>query len=596
MKHEDRVLSGNEQRRILFRLLSYIKPHKYKLILALLLLFAATGAELLGPILVKIFIDDYLTPGQFPVSPIIWLASAYIILHICAVVISYIQGYMFQEMALKIIQSLRMDVFKNVQKLGLSFFDNTPTGGLISRITNDTESIKDLYLSVLAVFVQNFLFLLGTFVAMFYLNATLALYCLIFLPLILLLMSLYRKMSAKFYADLSGKLSHLNGKMNESIQGMTIVQMFRQEKRLRKEFAEVNDSHMAAGLKAMKVDGLLLRPMVDILAIAALVVVLSYFGLQSLQTTIEIGVLYAFISYLDRFFEPVNQIMMRLSMYQQAIVSAGRVFLLMDHQEYAPRKKGEENTQINIGTVEFKNVTFSYDQKTDVLKNISFKVNQGETLALVGHSGSGKSSIINLLMRFYEPQKGEILIDGKSLSSFSNEELRNNVGLVLQDSFLYSGTIKSNITLDRHTVSEEAAREAAALVGANQFIEKLPLKEQTEISERGSTLSSGQRQLISFARTMAHKPSILVLDEATANIDTESEELIQKALQRMQTNRTTIAIAHRLSTIKDANRIIVMHQGEIVESGTHEELIRAQGLYKNMYELQKGSEAVSYEY
>ena len=592
MKHEDRVLTGKDQKRILFRLLRYIKPHRFKITIALLLLGLATGAELLGPILVKIFIDDYLAPGQFPTSPLVWLAISYIVLHFGAVIISYIQGYMFQEIALKIIQTLRMDVFKNVQKLGLSFFDRTPAGGLISRITNDTESIKELYMSVLAVFVQNFLFLIGTFVAMFYLNATLALYCLIFLPLILLLMRVYRSMSAKFYANLSGRLSQLNGKMNESIQGMTIVQMFRQEKRLRKEFAEVNDSHMAAGLKAMKVDGLLLRPMVDILAILALVIVLGFFGVQSLQTTIEIGVLYAFVNYLDRFFEPVNQIMMRLSMYQQAIVSAGRVFSLMDHNEYAPTKKGESNIPISEGSIEFRNVTFSYDQKSNILKNISFKVNKGETLALVGHSGSGKSSIVNLLMRFYELEEGDILIDGESISNRSNEELRSKLGLVLQDSFLYSGTIETNITLNRPTVSQSAAIEACTLVGADTFIKELPNQWQTGVTERGTTLSSGQKQLLSFARTMAHNPSILVLDEATASIDTETEEMIQTALKRMQANRTTIAIAHRLSTIKEADHILVLHQGEVVERGNHEELLTLGGLYKNMYELQKGKEAI----
>ncbi|MFK3938803.1 ABC transporter ATP-binding protein [Alkalihalobacillus sp. NPDC078783] len=593
MKHEDRVLTSKDQKQLLFRLLRYTKPHRLKIILALTLLGNGTAAELLGPILVKIFIDDYLTVGDFPFSPLLTLAIVYIVLHIGGVVASYIQGLMFQEVALSIIQKLRVDVFEHVQKLGLSFFDRTPAGGLISRITNDTESIKELYMSVLAVFIQNFLFLFGTFIAMFYLNATLAFYCLIFLPLILWLMKLYRSMSAKFYADLSGRLSQLNGKMNESIQGMAIVQMFRQEGRLREEFKDVNEQHTSAGLKAMKVDGLLLRPMVDILAILALVIVLGFFGVQSFQTTVEIGVLYAFINYLDRFFEPVNQIMMRLSMYQQAIVSAGRVFTLMDHDEYAPSSKqiASENTK-SQSSIEFRDVTFSYDEQTDVLKNISFKVNKGETLALVGHSGSGKSSIVNLLMRFYELKEGSIYIDGQPLSAYSNQELRSKLGLVLQDSFLYSGTIVSNITLNRSTVSKESAQQAAALVGAKEFIEKLPGKWDTEVTERGSTLSGGQRQLISFARTMAHNPSILIMDEATANIDTETEEVIQTALRKMQENRTTIAIAHRLSTIKDADHILVLHQGACIEQGNHQQLLQMNGLYKKMYELQKGSDSI----
>ncbi|MBM0065051.1 ABC transporter ATP-binding protein [Alkalicoccobacillus gibsonii] len=593
MKHEDRVLTSKDQKQLLYRLLRYTKPHRVKIIFALSLLGIGTAAELLGPILVKIFIDDYLTVGEFPFSPLLTLAIVYIVLHVGGVIATYIQGLMFQEVALNIIQKLRLDVFENVQKLGLSFFDRTPAGGLISRITNDTESIKDLYMSVLAVFVQNFLFLFGTFIAMFYLNATLALYCLIFLPMILLLMKIYRSMSAKFYADLSGRLSQLNGKMNESIQGMAIVQMFRQEKRLRGEFKEVNEGHTIAGLKAMKIDGLLLRPMVDILAILALVIVLGFFGIQSFQTTVEIGVVYAFVNYLDRFFEPVNQIMMRLSMYQQAIVSAGRVFTLMDHNEYAPSEKQvlTEYTE-SQSSIEFRNVTFSYDQETDVLKNISFKVNKGETLALVGHSGSGKSSIVNLLMRFYDLEKGTIYIDGQPLSTYSNHELRSKLGLVLQDSFLYSGTIASNITLERPTVSKEAAMDAAELVGAKDFIERLPNAWETEVAERGSTLSGGQRQLISFARTMAHNPSILIMDEATANIDTETEEVIQAALRNMQENRTTIAIAHRLSTIKDADYILVLHQGECVEQGNHHQLLQMNGLYKKMYELQKGSDTI----
>ncbi|MBM7837760.1 ATP-binding cassette subfamily B protein [Alkalihalobacillus xiaoxiensis] len=586
MKHTDEVLTGKEQRVIFKRLLSYAKVHYKKLILAFLIMFIAAGAELLQPILIARFIDDYLTPQVFPTDPLVMLASLYVGLLIVAVISQYVQSLLFQKIALRIVQALRVDVFKNVQKLGLSFFDRMPGGGLVSRITNDTESIKELYVSVLAVFVQNGIFMIGTFVAMFYLNATLALYCLIFLPLLLLVIRLYRKISSRFYERVSAKVSEINAKMSESVQGMAIIQVFRQEKRMRKEFGQTNEEHYQAGMRAMKADALLLRPIVDILSLIAISIVLLYFGFQSFIGPIELGVLYAFVNYLDRFFEPVNQIMQRLSLFQQAIVSAGRVFRLMDQREYAPEQKGEDAPKIEAGGIEFNNVTFSYDGKTDVLRNISFTAEKGQTIALVGHTGSGKSSIINLLMRFYPLINGTITIDGKPLQAFSEEELRANVGLVLQDSFLYSGTVASNVTLGREGFTDEDIRAACEFVGADRFIEKLAGGYHAPVTERGATFSSGEKQLLSFARTMLADPAILVLDEATANVDTETEEAIQAALNKMQQNRTTIAIAHRLSTIKHADVILVLHQGEIVEQGSHEQLLKEEGLYHKMYLLQ----------
>ncbi|WP_216827889.1 ABC transporter ATP-binding protein [Alkalihalobacterium elongatum] len=590
MQHKDRVLSAKEQRAVFKRLLAYTKPHIKTMTFAFVLLILATGADIIGPILVKIFIDDYLTPRVFEFRALFILGATYIVLHLSAVILNYVQLFTFQKVALKIIQQMRIDVFSKVQKLGLSFFDRTPAGGLVSRITNDSESIKELYVTVLATFVQNFIFLIGIFVAMFYLNAQLAFFCLFLLPILFMLMQLYRKFSSRFYADMSERLSQLNAKLNESIQGMSIIQLFRQERRMRKEFKEINDQHQRAWMKSMKLDGLLLRPAVDFVSILALILILSYFGITSLNSPIEIGVLYAFVNYLDRFFEPVNQMMMRLSLFQQAIVSAGRVFKLLDHDELAPTQIGNEQSKITKGEIEFKNVTFSYDGKTHVLKNISFKVKEGETLALVGHTGSGKSSIINILMRFYGIKEGEILIDGQPLQTFSEVELRNRLGLVLQDPFMYTGDIKSNIRLYHEHITDEQVKEAAKFVHAHSFIENLPNGYDTEVAERGSTLSSGQRQLLSFARTMAINPKILILDEATASVDTETEEAIQIALEKMRKGRTTIAIAHRLSTIKDADHIIVLHQGEIVEQGNHDELLKQSGLYHKMYLLQQGAE------
>ncbi|WP_425590693.1 ABC transporter ATP-binding protein [Fictibacillus phosphorivorans] len=576
------------------RLMSYTNIHKKRLLIAFLLLLVATASELTAPILVKTFIDDYLTPRNFEQKALVILGCGYIALIVMSAIVNYIQFVLFQSVALDIIQTLRVQVFSKVHSLGLKFFDRTPVGSLVSRITNDTEAVKDLYVSVLSTFVQNIVYLFGIFGFMFYLNVKLALFCLGILPFIICIMWLYRKYSSRSFYEMREKLSQLNAKLNESLQGMAIIQVFNQQKRLRKEFAQVNNEHNDAQMRNIKYNGLLLRPAVDLIYMFALLLILSFFGIKSFHSPVEIGVIYAFINYLDRFFEPVNMMMMRLSIFQQAVVSAGRVFTIMDETELAPVKKNADhvNHVIENGKIEFRNVSFSYDGEQEVLKNISFTANPGETVALVGHTGSGKSSIINLLMRFYEIEKGEILIDDVPLSHYENGELRKKVGLVLQDPFLFVGDIAQNIRLYNKAITDEDIKEAARFVQASSFIEKLPQEYRTMLGERGAAFSSGQRQLISFARTMAFSPRILILDEATANIDTETEEEIQLALHKMRNGRTTIAIAHRLSTIQDAELILVLHKGEIVERGTHQELLKKRGLYHKMFLLQHGTDTV----
>ncbi|WP_143415805.1 ABC transporter ATP-binding protein [Geobacillus sp. E263] len=585
---ENKSLTPKEQRQVLWRLLSYMKLYKQDTMLAFILLVLATAGELIGPYLVKIFIDDYLTPQRLDFEPLFWLSAAYIGVLLLKTIISYFQLVKFQELALKVIQALRMDVFTKVHELGMRYFDQTPGGSIVSRVTNDTEAIKDMFVSVLAAFIQNGVFVIGVFIAMFALNVQLAVYCLFILPVIIWIMKLYRHYSSIFYKDMRERLSELNAKLNESLQGMAVIQVFRQQKRLREEFSQINDKHYAAGMKNIKIDGLLLRPAIDFVYIVSIMVVLSFFGISAMESPVEIGVLYAFVNYLERFFEPVTQMMMRLSLYQQAIVSASRVFALLDHEELAPKNVEKSKASITEGKIEFRDVSFSYDGKRDVLKHISFAAKPGETVALVGHTGSGKSSIINLLMRFYEFDRGDILIDGVSIRDYTKEELRKNIGLVLQDPFLFYGTIKDNIRMYNQSLTDEQVKSAARFVQADSFIEKLPDKYDHQVVERGSTFSSGQRQLISFARTIAANPKILVLDEATANIDTETEEAIQEALAKMRKGRTTIAIAHRLSTIQDADQILVLHRGEIVERGTHQELLAQKGLYYKMYLLQNG--------
>lgn len=581
-------LSGREQRKVLFRLLSYTKPHKKMIGWAFLLLVLTTVGDIVLPLLVKIFLDDYLTPGNLEFKPLLILGSTYMGIQIVKGILLFFQLVKFQEIALYIIQQLRIDVFSKVQALGLKYFDKTPAGSIVSRVTNDTEAIKDMFVTVISTFIQSGFLLSGIFIAMFILNVKLALFCVIIIPILIFVMALYRKLSARYYLDMRERLSQLNAKLSESLQGMAIIQVFRQEKRLRQEFGSINDKHYQAGMKNIKIDGLLLRPAIDLIYIFALIIVLSYFGITSFETSVKIGVIYAFINYLDRFFEPVNQMMMRLSLFQQAIVAGSRVFRLLDEEELAPSQQEQQTQTIQQGKIEFNNVSFSYDGKRDVLKNISFTANPGETVALVGHTGSGKSSIINLMMRFYEFERGEILIDGESIRNYSKHDLRDKLGLVLQDPFLFFGTVKDNIRLHDNSMSDEQIEEAAQFVQANTFIDKLEDGYNHRVVERGSTFSSGQRQLIAFARTIAANPKVLVLDEATANIDTETEEAIQTALAKMRKGRTTIAIAHRLSTIQDADLILVLHQGEIVERGTHQELLAHGGLYHKMYLLQNG--------
>lgn len=567
-----------------------MRPYKGLLALAFLFLVGATVTEMMGPFLIKQFLDEHLVPRNFDQSALVTLFVVYIVAHLLKVLFTYLDLLYFQNIAFKIVQDMRVEVYEHVQKLSLSFFDRTPIGTLVSRITNDTEAIKDFYVSVLSTFVKNIVFLVGILVAMFLLNVKLALFSLVLIPIMFAIMVLYRRKSAAFYLEVRNQLSVLNAKLNESIQGMNIVQVFRQEKRMRKEFEEVNTKHYSAGRRTLKLDALLLRPATDLVHIVAIALVLGLFGMDALKSPVEVGVLYAFVNYIHRFFQPVNEMMMKLSFFQQALVSSSRVFHLMDEKDLAPVQKGDGNPQVINGDIEFKNVTFSYDGKRDVLKNVSFHVKQGQTVAFVGHTGSGKSTIMNLLMRFYNIKSGNIVIDGVELEKFEEQEIRKKIGLVLQDAFLFAGNVKQNIRMYNEEITDEEVKEAAQFVQANTFIERLPEQYETEVVERGAAFSSGQRQLIAFARTIATNPKVLVLDEATANIDTETEDAIQTALQKMRKGRTTIAIAHRLSTIQDADQIFVMHDGEIVERGTHQELLSEQGLYYNMYLLQnKGS-------
>lgn len=576
-----------EQTVVLKRLLSYLKPHKWTVAYTIVLLILTVIGDVVGPILIQQFIDNYITLNDYPLKPILWLAGSYFFIQIANVVITYYQQLKFQEIALKVIQQLRIDVFTKIQQLGMRYFDQTPAGAIVSRVTNDTETIKDLFISVLIGFVQAAFLMVGVYIAMFMLNAKLALIALIVIPIVYYIIHLYRKISSVVYMNMREYLSQLNAKLSESLSGMSIIQAFRQEERFNNEFDEVNDQHFEAMMKNTKMNSLLLRPVIDLVYAAVIILLLMFFGISSFESPVEVGVMYVFITYFGRFFEPINQVMERLAIFQQSIVASSRVFELLDEKELEP-VQAEQPLEITEGKIEFRNVSFSYDGKKDVLKNISFTVNPGETVALVGHTGSGKSSIINLLMRFYEFERGDVFIDGHAIQSYRKQEIRQKMGLVLQDPFLFYGTVASNIRLYSANLSDADVKGAAQFVQANTFIEQLPNGYEQKVTERGSTFSSGQRQLLAFARTVATNPKILVLDEATASIDTETEIAIQQSLEKMRKGRTTIAIAHRLSTIQDAEQIVVLHQGEIVERGNHQQLLAKKGLYHKMYLLQNG--------
>lgn len=585
---ENANLTAKDQGSALIRLFKYTLPYKWIIVLAFITLILSTIASMMTPYMVKIFIDDYLTPRHFPKETMVWLIVIFISIQLIGAITLYFSQYLFQYLAFKVIQQLRIDAFNKLGKLGMRYFDKVPGGSIVSRLTNDTETIVDMIVGVFSTFIMAFFMMISSYIMMFVLDVKLALIALIFLPIIMIILASYRKYSAFLFSKSRQRLSDLNSKLAESIEGMKIIQAFNQERRLNKEFNKINDEHYQYMLKTVKLDSLVLRPAISSISIFAVVMILGYFGVISFTTGITAGVVFAFVQYMERFFEPINQVSQNLNILQQALVSASRVFALIDDDTYEPQQEANNDNAIETGEIEFDNVSFSYDGETDVLKNISLTAKPGEMIALVGHTGSGKSSIINLFMRFYEFNRGDIKIDGNSIKKIPKTELKEKIGLVLQDAFMFYGTIASNIKLYHPSMTFEQVKAAAEFVHANHFIEKLPNQYQHKVIEKGSAFSSGERQLIAFARTIATNPKILILDEATANIDSETEEQIQQSLNKMRKGRTTLAIAHRLSTIQDADQIFVLNKGEIVERGTHAQLIAQKGIYHNMYLLQNG--------
>lgn len=583
-------LTLKDQFSVLIRLLKYTLPFKWLMTLAFSMLVISTAMGVMTPYLVMIFIDNYLTKSHFPETEIMFLILAFVLVNVLQVITTYCQIYLLQKLAFKVIQQLRIDTFEKIGKLGMKYFDKVPSGSVVSRLTNDTQAIVDMFTNVLGTFLMALFMVVSSFVMMFILDVKLAFIALVFMPMIVGILLLYRKYSARYFSSARALLSDMNAKLSESIEGMKIIQVFNQEKRLRQEFESINQSHYQYNMKNIKLDGLLLRPAIDMIYILSIIVILTYFGFLSFEASVSAGVIFAFIQYMERFFEPINQVSQSLNIFQQALVAASRVFTLMDDDRLEPVQNENENLSIDQGVVEFSHVSFSYDGVTQVLDDISFKVDAGTTTAIVGHTGSGKSSIINLLMRFYEFTKGDITIDQASIKELPKSEMKERVGLVLQDPFIFYGTVKSNIQLYDRNMTFNKVKWAAEFVNAHEFIEALPHAYDEKVSEKGADFSSGQRQLLAFSRTMAKTPKILILDEATANIDSTTESVIQDSLASMRSGRTSIIIAHRLSTIQDADQILVLNKGKIVERGNHDSLVKLNGIYHKMYQLQNSEQ------
>ncbi|CAI0878494.1 SmdB family multidrug efflux ABC transporter permease/ATP-binding protein [Serratia fonticola] len=563
------------------RLLAYGSPYRKPLGLAVLMLWVAAAAEVAGPILIGYFIDNYVAKGQLPLMIVSSLAVAYILLELLAAALHYFQAILFNRVAVGVVQRLRTDVMDAALRQPLSAFDTQPVGQLISRVTNDTEVIKDLYVMVVSTVLKSAALIGAMLVAMFSLDWRMALVAICIFPAVMVVMGIYQYYSTPIVRRMRSYLADINDGFNEVISGMGVIQQFRQQIRFGERMSAASRSHYTARMQTLRLDGFLLRPLLSLFSALVLCGLLMLFGFSG-EGAIGVGVLYAFINYLGRLNEPLIELTAQQSILQQAVVAGERIFELMDRSQ---QSYGSDDRPLASGRIDISDLSFAYRSDKKVLQHISLQVPSRGFVALVGHTGSGKSTLANLLMGYYPLSEGEIRLDGRPLSSLSHRTLRQGIAMVQQDPVVMAESVLANVTLGR-SIGEEAVWQALETVQLGELVRSFPQGIHTRLGEQGNNLSVGQKQLLALARVLVQAPQILILDEATANIDSGTEQAIQRALRLIREQTTLVVIAHRLSTIVDADSILVLHRGHAVEQGNHQQLLAQQGRYYQMYQLQ----------
>lgn len=567
------------------RLMGYFKPYLWLLAGGVVLSFLVIAATLTKPYLIKYVIDDYIVVNNNDFVSIRLIGISYFVIVVLGACFDYLQTNLLTYLGQRIMYNIRNELFEHVQKMSMSFFDKNSTGRILTRITNDVEAVSDLFSTVVINLFKDIILVIGIITIMYSMDKRMTLVSIGCVPVIAIITLVYRIVARKNFIKMKGMLAKINGFLAENISGMKLVQIFHREREKQLELENLDKEYFKYSLREIILNGFS-RPVVDIINNLTIAAVIWVCFPQVFNNTLQVGVLYAFVTYIKQFFEPISEIADIYTSIQSSIISSERIFEVLDTNEGLEDLASGKRIDHLTGEVEFKNVWFAYNDENWVLKDISFKINPGDTVAFVGATGSGKSTIISLMARFYDVQKGGIFIDGIDIKEYNLSDLRRQIAVVLQDVFLFSGDINSNIRLNNTAISDDDIVKAANYISANQFIEQLPNTYHEQVRERGCNFSSGQKQLVSFARAVAFKPSILVLDEATASIDTQTEILIQEAMSKISTGRTSIIIAHRLSTIKNADRIIVIHKGKIKEMGNHNELISQKGFYHKLYKMQ----------
>lgn len=565
------------------RLIAYMKPYAHWVIFALLLVLGLTAFDLYRPMLVGDAIDTFGANGDYDV--IIATAIKYAVVLALSFAFNVAQTWILQKTGQNIILQMRKDLYRHIQSLGSRYFDITPVGKLVTRVTNDVEALNEMYSGILVQLFRNIVKIVGLAGVMLVLDVRLAAISFVLMPLVIGLTVLCQKIARNIYRLYRTRLTDINTFLSEHLSGMKIIQIFGRQERKFEEFHDKNTKLYKAFYREMLMYAVF-RPIIYILSILSLMIVLWFGSRNVFDEIISVGTLYIFSNYIRSFFDPIQELAEQFSTLQSSIASAEKIFTVMDEDEFIPEVENPKQPDKITGKIEFDHVWFAYDGENYVLKDVSFVINPGEKVAFVGATGAGKSSILNLIGRYYDIQKGHIYIDGIDIRQLSKKQLRSAIGQMQQDVFIFEGDVAYNIRLNDDDITDAQVKAAAEYVNASHFIEKLPQGYHEPVTERGATFSAGERQLLSFARTLAHNPSILVMDEATANIDTETEILIQEALEKLMVGRTTIMVAHRLSTIQHADCIMVMHKGRICERGTHRELLEQDGIYRKLYELQ----------